>query len=86
MSRWGKLLPLVRVGTALMVLGNALVTSLRFTDDAWKYFVYIFPANMGQGITYPSILFTTIASFEHSGKGLSTLVIFLMPFCCLFVC
>jgi hypothetical protein len=68
MSRWGKLLPLVRVGTTLMVLGNALVASLRFRDDAWKYIVYMFPANMGQGITYPSILFTTIASHEHAGE------------------
>ncbi len=30
-----------------MVVGNALVTSLGFEDSAWKYFVYIFPANLG---------------------------------------
>lgn len=68
MSRWGKLIPLMRTGTSLMVLGNALVTSLRFNDTPWKYLVYIFPANMGQGMTYPSILFTTIASHDHSGE------------------
>lgn len=50
-----------------MVLGNALVTSLGFSDAKWKYLVYMFPANMGQGMTYPSILFTTIASHDHSG-------------------
>ena len=67
MSRWGRLIPLVRLGAGLMVLGNGLVTSLGFRDSAWKYFVYIFPANLGQGVIYPSILFTSLASFEHAG-------------------
>lgn len=68
MSRWGKLLTLVKVGAVLMTLGNGLVTSLSFYDSTWKYMVFIFPANLGQGIIYPAILFTTLASFEHSGK------------------
>jgi len=68
MSRWGKLIPLVRAGALLMVVGNALVTSLGFVDSSWKYFVYIFPANLGQGIVYPGILFTSLATFEHAGK------------------
>lgn len=50
-----------------MMLGNALVTSLGFKDSSWKYFVYIFPANLGQGVIYPSILFTSLASFDHAG-------------------
>jgi predicted MFS family arabinose efflux permease len=71
MSRWGQLANLVRSGTSLMTLGNFLVMSLRLHDAKWKYFVYLFPANLGQGITYPSILFTFIAAFEHSGKFLT---------------
>ena len=67
MSRWGRLITLVRIGAVFMVLGNFLVTSLRFYDSTWKYLVFIFPANLGQGIIYPAILFTTLASFEHSG-------------------
>ena len=51
-----------------MVVGNALVTSLGFVDSYWKYFVYIFPANLGQGIVYPGLLFTSLATFEHAGK------------------
>lgn len=51
-----------------MVLGNALVTSLAFEDSKWKYLVYIFPANLGQGIVYPGILFTSLATFDHAGK------------------
>lgn len=68
MSRWGKLIPLVRSGAILMAVGNALVTSLGFKDSTWKYFVYVFPANLGQGIIYPGILFTSLASFDHAGK------------------
>ncbi len=50
-----------------MTLGNALVASLSFYDSTWKYYVYIFPANLGQGILYPATLFTNLATFEHSG-------------------
>lgn len=68
MSRWGKLIPLVRTGAILMAIGNALVTSLGFQDSLWKYMVYIFPANLGQGIIYPGLLFTSLASFDFAGK------------------
>lgn len=53
-----------------MAFGNALVTSLGFEDSVWKYFVYVFPANLGQGIIYPSILFTSLATFDHAGKSI----------------
>lgn len=69
MSRWGMLLPLLRSGTVLMAIGNFLVMTLAFKDSSWKYFVYIFPANLGQGIVYPSILFTSLATFDHAGKS-----------------
>lgn len=67
MSRWGKLLPLLRAGAILMTIGNFLVMTFAFQDSSWKYLVYIFPANLGQGIVYPSILFTSLATFEHTG-------------------
>lgn len=51
-----------------MVFGNALMVSLGFEDSAYKYFLYIFPANLGQGIVYPAILFTSLATFDHAGK------------------
>ncbi|KAF5019299.1 hypothetical protein F66182_8692 [Fusarium sp. NRRL 66182] len=70
MSRWGKLIALVRTGALLMVLGNGLVALLQFQDSKWKYFVYVFPANLGQGIIYPGILFTSLASFEHAGESI----------------
>jgi hypothetical protein len=67
MSKWGKLIPLVQFGAVLLAFGNVLVTSLSFYDSTWKYLVFIFPANLGQGIIYPAILFTTLASFDHAG-------------------
>lgn len=70
MSRWGKLAFLVRLGSGLMFIGNLLVTLLRFDDSNWKYFAYIIPANLGQGIVYPGILFTFLAAFDHSGMYL----------------
>ena len=67
MSRWGQLANLVRAGALLMCVGNILVVTLGFQDAAWKYVVYIFPANLGQGIVYPAILFTVLAAFGHEG-------------------
>ncbi|GMG31768.1 unnamed protein product [Aspergillus oryzae] len=67
MSRWGKLAQLVRVGALLMCIGNLLVMSLQFNDAGWKYFTYVIPASLGQGIVYPGILFTFLAAFDHSG-------------------
>lgn len=76
MSQWGKLVPLMRLGAVFMVFGNALVTSFKFEDSTWKYFVYTFPASFGQGVIYPSILFTSLASFDHAGKSNSLITIF----------
>ncbi|KAH6973453.1 major facilitator superfamily-domain-containing protein [Ilyonectria sp. MPI-CAGE-AT-0026] len=78
MSRWGKLIPLVRTGAILMAFGNALVTSLGFEDSTWKYFVYVFPANLGQGIIYPGILFTSLASFDHADHAVSASTVYLI--------
>jgi hypothetical protein len=69
MSRWGRLLWIVRAGAACMMLGNALVSCLGFEDASWKYLVYVFPANFGQGMVNPGILFTLLASFGHAGRG-----------------
>ncbi|KAM3456416.1 hypothetical protein MY3296_001695 [Beauveria thailandica] len=78
MSRWGKLVPLVRVGAFFMLLGNTLTATLAFSDSSWKYFSYIFPANFGQGIIYPAILFTSLASFEHADDAVSASTVYLV--------
>jgi hypothetical protein len=78
MSRYGRLSGLVRLGCFFMVLGNGLVASLGYHDSNWKYIIYLFPANLGQGIVYPSILFTFLAAFDHS--RMSTFLIILIYF------
>ncbi|ERS96025.1 hypothetical protein HMPREF1624_07561 [Sporothrix schenckii ATCC 58251] len=79
MSRWGRLTTLVRVGAAFMVLGNGLVASLGFEGvAAWKYLVYIFPANLGQGIVFPGILFTSLATFEHNDHAVVASSVYLV--------
>lgn len=57
----------MRAGASLMFVGNLLVMALQFYDAEWKYFVYVIPANLGQGIVYPAILFTFLAAFGHDG-------------------
>ncbi|KAM3561793.1 hypothetical protein MY1884_002222 [Beauveria asiatica] len=79
MSRWGKLVPLVRVGACFMLLGNTLTATLAFSDSSWKYSAYIFPANFGQGIIHPAILFTSLASFEHADHAVSASTVYLVP-------
>jgi hypothetical protein len=69
MSRHGRLSELVRIGCFLMMLGNGLVASLRYKDAPWKYLIYLIPANLGQGMAYPAILFTFLAAFDHSRKN-----------------
>ncbi|QQK47442.1 MFS drug transporter, putative [Penicillium digitatum] len=81
MSRWGMLASIVRVGAALMFIGNLLVVLLRFSDLAWKDILFVIPANLGQGMVYPGILFTFLAAFDHTGKTVFTsfLVLYLQP-------
>ncbi|KAF2101154.1 MFS general substrate transporter [Rhizodiscina lignyota] len=78
MSRWGKLAVLVRVGAFLMLVGNALAASLSFRDADWKYIVYLFPANLGQGMAYPGTLFTFLAIFDHSDHAVSSSTVYLI--------
>ncbi|CAI7608482.1 unnamed protein product [Penicillium bialowiezense] len=78
MSRWGKLAYIVRTGAALMFIGNLLVMLLRFRDSEWKYFAFVIPANLGQGMVYPGILFTFLAAFDHSDHAVSASTVYLI--------
>lgn len=76
MSRWGMLNHLVRLGCLLMAIGNGVMATLNYHDSSWKYIVYLFPANLGQGIVFPSILFTNIAAFQQSQQAVSTSLVY----------
>ncbi|KAL4979756.1 major facilitator superfamily domain-containing protein [Aspergillus desertorum] len=78
MSRYGRLSYLMRAGATLMFLGNLLVMTLDFEDSAWKYFVYVIPANLGQGIAYPAILFTVLAAFGYEDHAVSASTVYLI--------
>ncbi|KAK5168202.1 uncharacterized protein LTR77_006771 [Saxophila tyrrhenica] len=78
MSRWGRLIGLVRAGSMWMAFGNALVATLGFHDQSWKYFIFIFPANIGQGIVYPAILFTSLAAFDHADHAVTASTVYLI--------
>lgn len=60
----------VRFGTALMLLGNVLAWSMGTTGARWKEFIYLVPANMGLGLTNPSVLFSFISLCEQKGTFL----------------
>ncbi|OJJ69597.1 hypothetical protein ASPBRDRAFT_57237 [Aspergillus brasiliensis CBS 101740] len=78
MSRWGKLAYLVRTGSFLMCIGNILVMLLQFNDAEWKYYAAMIPASLGQGITYPGILFTFLAAFDHADHAVSASTVYLV--------
>ncbi|CAG7927752.1 unnamed protein product [Penicillium olsonii] len=78
MSRWGKLAYIVRTGATLMFVGNFLVMLLRFSDSEWKYFAFVIPANLGQGMVYPGILFTFLAAFDHADHAVSASTVYLI--------
>ncbi|KAL7929798.1 major facilitator superfamily domain-containing protein [Trichoderma chlorosporum] len=78
MSRWGKLIPLMRMGLIFMTVGQALVSSWAFADASWKYVFYIFPSHLGTGIVYPATLFISIASHAHSDHAVSASTTYLV--------
>ncbi|KAH8694103.1 putative MFS drug transporter [Talaromyces proteolyticus] len=78
MSRWGRLAQIVQIGAFFMLIGNLLVAFLRFNDSGWKYFVFVFPANLGQGMVYPGILFSFLAAFDHNDHAVSASTVYLI--------
>lgn len=68
MSRNGSLRKMIWVGLGLVVLGNGLILTLKRANPDWKYIVYLLPAGLGQGMAYPSLLFTFIRMADTSGE------------------
>ncbi|KAK1831985.1 major facilitator superfamily domain-containing protein [Podospora conica] len=68
----------VRFGTALMLLGNVLAWSLGTTGARWKEFLYLVPANMGLGLTNPSVLFSFISLCDQKEQAVATSTVYLI--------
>src|SRR5512140_2816544 len=71
MHRGCRLAHNVRIGTALMLLGNVLACMMGTEGNRWKEFAYFVPAKLGLGLTNPSVLFSFVSLFEHRGKSKS---------------
>jgi hypothetical protein len=57
----------VRLGTAMMFIGNLLAIGLGRKGSSWSDVVFLLPANLGLGLTNPSVLFSFVSLFEHQG-------------------
>lgn len=68
MHRGYRLSDNVRIGTAMMLIGNLLALSMGTTGARWKEYLYLVPANLGLGLTNPSVLFSFVSLWEHRGK------------------
>lgn len=67
MQRGYKLSNNVRLGTAMMFIGNALALGLGQRGSSWSDVVFLVPANLGLGLTNPSVLFSFVSLFSHQG-------------------
>ncbi|KAK4665364.1 hypothetical protein QC763_401220 [Podospora pseudopauciseta] len=78
MQRGIKLSYNVRLGTAMMLIGNLLALSMGTTGARWKEFFYLIPANLGLGLTNPSVLFSFISFWEHREQAVATSTVYLI--------
>lgn len=78
MSKYDCLQILLYVGIFLMFLGNFLFLFIEKTTPNWLIGLFLVPANLGQGITFPTTLFTFIFAFSkgHQATATSTLYLF----------
>ncbi|KAK3902307.1 major facilitator superfamily domain-containing protein [Staphylotrichum tortipilum] len=68
----------VRLGTATMLIGNLLALTMGTTGSRWKEFVYLVPANLGLGLTNPSVLFSFVSLIEHQEQAVATSTVYLI--------
>ncbi|KAL2162505.1 hypothetical protein VTH06DRAFT_7419 [Thermothelomyces fergusii] len=68
----------VRLGTATMLLGNLLAVTMGKEGNRWIDFVFLLPANLGLGLTNPSVLFSFVSLFEHSEQAVATSTVYLI--------
>lgn len=79
MAKSTKYLPnLPIVGTLLMAMGNFAALFISKGVPNWAINLLLVPANIGQGVAYPSSLFLFIYFFESSKQALSTSTVYLM--------
>lgn len=78
MARFNCLRSLVYFGSFIMSLGNFLALLIRKSSRPWLLNLLLVPANLGQGLVYPSSLFTFVLAFGSQNQATSTSTIYLM--------
>ncbi|QPG73890.1 hypothetical protein FOA43_001205 [Brettanomyces nanus] len=66
------LFKLVSCGALLMFLGNFLALKIDEGENPWVLGLYLVPANIGQGIIFPSSLFSFIYIFDKDKQAIAT--------------
>lgn len=77
MSKYNCLQILLYAGIALMTLGNFLFLFIEKDSPNWLIGLFLIPANLGQGITFPATLFTFIFAFPKSRQATATSTLYL---------
>ncbi|KAK0658001.1 major facilitator superfamily-domain-containing protein [Cercophora newfieldiana] len=71
----------VQKGTALMVVGNLLACMMAVMGPHGSRkaeLLYLIPANIGSGLTNPSVLFSFISLFEYREQAVATSTVYLI--------
>jgi len=78
MARFNCLRSLVYSGSFIMSLGNFFVLLIDKNTKSWLLNLLLMPANIGQGLAYPSSLFTFVFAYGTSNQATSTSMVYLM--------
>lgn len=78
MNKYGVLKGLLYVGTMTMAIGNFLTLLVSPSTPSWLLNILLMPANIGQGMAYPSSLFTFIFAYGTTHQATSTSTIYLL--------
>ncbi|KAK6197845.1 major facilitator superfamily domain-containing protein [Scheffersomyces amazonensis] len=77
MNKYGLLKQLVYCGTFIMALGNFMSLLISPNVPNWLLDLLLMPSNLGQGMAYPSSLFTFIFAYGNQHQATSTSTIYL---------
>lgn len=77
MSKFNCLQTLLYAGIFLMTLGNFLFLFIERDSPNWLVGLFLIPANLGQGVTFPATLFTFIFAFPKGRQATATSTLYL---------
>lgn len=78
MERLRLLRSLAITGIFIMTLGNLLILTVTSTTKKWVLNFLLMPANLGQGLAYPSSLFSFVFAFDSEHQASSTATVYVL--------